>query len=73
MTLRISYAAACGGLGGALIGISVCILKDMSWVDAVFRVFVLSASAAWMGMLLAWLNLMLSPVDDVQQDEDHSQ
>lgn len=72
MSLRVSYAAASGALSGALIGVAVCILRDVAWVDAVFRVFVLAASAAWMGMLLAWLNQMLTPVDKESSEEGRS-
>jgi len=72
VSLRVSYAAASGALSGALIGVAVCILRDVAWVDAVFRVFVLAASAAWMGMLLAWLNQMLTPVDKESSEEGRS-
>jgi len=72
MSLKVSYAAACGGLSGALIGLAICIVQDIEWHDAVFRVAVLAVSAAWMGMLLAWLNLMLSPQEDAPHDEGHA-
>ncbi len=56
MSLKVSYAAACGGLAGALVGVAICIVQGISWHDTILRVFVLGAAAAWMGMLLAWLN-----------------
>jgi len=70
MSLKVSYAAACGGLTGGLVGLAICIVQDVTWHDAVIRVVVLSGSAAWMGMLLAGLNLMLSPQDQVSHDEE---
>ncbi|MDQ6994992.1 MAG: hypothetical protein Q9M18_05295 [Mariprofundaceae bacterium] len=69
MSLKISYAAACGGLAGALVGLAICIVQSVAWQDAIVRIFVLAAAAAWMGMLLAWLNLMLSPQESVENDE----
>jgi len=70
MSLKVSYAAACGGLAGALVGLAICIVQNVAWNDAVFRVFILGVSAAWMGMLLAWLNVMLTPQDDSSRDEE---
>jgi len=73
MSLKVSYAAACGGLMGALVGLAICIVQNVAWQDAVLRIFVLAISAAWMGMLLAWLNMMLSPQDDGSQDDSHGE
>jgi len=72
MSLKISYAAACGGLAGGLVGLAVCIVQSVAWQDAVFRIAVLAVGAAWMGMLLAWLNLMLTPQEKVEHDEKSS-
>jgi len=59
--MRTSYAAASGAFAGVLIGISICLIQEISLADSVFRCFVLGASGAWMGMLLAWLDQMLTP------------
>ncbi|MDQ6974786.1 MAG: hypothetical protein Q9M10_07850 [Mariprofundaceae bacterium] len=72
MSLKISYAAASGGLAGALVGLAICIVQSVAWQDAVFRIFVLTVGAAWMGMLLAWLNIMLTPQKKVDHDENAS-
>jgi len=64
MSMKATHAAASGALAGILIGVSICILRNISLEDSVFRVFVLGASGAWMGMLLAWLNQMLTPKSD---------
>ncbi len=59
--MRTSYAAASGAFAGVLIGISICLIQEISLPDTVFRCFVLGASGAWMGMLFAWLDQMLTP------------
>jgi len=59
--MRTSYAATTGAFAGALIGIVICLIQEISWLDSIFRCFVLGASGAWMGMLLAWLDQMLTP------------
>jgi len=61
--IRTSYAAASGAFAGVLIGISICLIQEISLPDTVFRCFVLGASGAWMGMLFAWLDQMLTPKD----------
>ncbi|MDX8398024.1 MAG: hypothetical protein R8K49_06865 [Mariprofundaceae bacterium] len=69
--MRATYAAASGALAGALIGIIICALRGISLEDTVFRVFVLAASGAWMGMLLAWLNHMLTPpVPEIKPEDE---
>ncbi|PCI45714.1 MAG: hypothetical protein COB41_00890 [Proteobacteria bacterium] len=59
--MRTSYAAASGAFAGVLIGIAICLMQEISLPDSIFRCFVLGASGAWMGMLLAWLDQMLTP------------
>ncbi len=68
--MRTSYAAAIGAFAGALIGISICLIQEISWLDSIFRSFVLGASGAWMGMLLAWLDQMLTPSKKDGSDEN---
>jgi len=66
--MKLSYAASCGALLGALVGIAICILCNISWLDSLYRIGVLAFGAAWMGMLLAFLGQLLSP----KQGEHHS-
>jgi len=67
--IRTSYAAASGAFAGVLIGISICLIQEITLYDAVFRCFILSASGAWMGMLFAWLDQMLTPKDKNNSDD----
>jgi len=75
--MRTSYAAASGAFAGVLIGIAICLMQEISLADSAFRCFVLGASGAWMGMLLAWLDQMLTPKskanagDDVKNHRGH--
>jgi len=62
--MKLSYAASCGALLGALVGLAICILCNISWQDSVYRIAVLAFGAAWMGMLLALLGQLLSPKTD---------
>ncbi len=59
--IRTSYAAASGAFAGVLIGVAICLIQEVSLPDSMFRCFVLGASGAWMGMLFAWLDQMLTP------------
>jgi len=59
--IRVSSAAASGAFAGVLIGVSICLIQEISLPDSVFRCFVLGASGAWMGMLFACLDQMLTP------------
>jgi len=68
--IRTSYAAASGAFAGVLIGISICLVQEISLPDSVFRCFVLGASGAWMGMLFAWLDQMLTPQDKDNTDDN---
>jgi len=61
--MRTTYAAASGALAGVLIGVSICLIQEITLADSVFRTFILGASGAWMGMLFAWLDQMLTPSD----------
>jgi len=68
--MRTSYAAASGAFAGVLIGIAICLMQEISLSDSVFRCFVLGASGAWMGMLLAWLDQMLTPQNKANAGDD---
>ena len=73
MSVKVSHAAAGGALGGALLGWAMCIIRGVAWDDALMRVLVLAISTGWMAMLLAYLNLMLTPeVQEVHDEESLS-
>jgi len=59
--IRTSYAAASGAFAGVLIGVAICLIQEISLPESAFRCFILGASGAWMGMLFAWLDQMLTP------------
>ncbi|MBL4759990.1 MAG: hypothetical protein JKY80_03940 [Mariprofundaceae bacterium] len=68
--IRTSCAAASGAFAGVLIGMSICLIQEISLQDSVFRCFVLGASGAWMGMLFAWLDQMLTPRNKDNTDDN---
>jgi uncharacterized membrane protein YjfL (UPF0719 family) len=68
--IQTSYAAACGAFAGVLIGIAICLVQEISLADSAFRCFILGASGAWMGMLLAWLDQMLTPQSKKNAGDD---
>ena len=73
MNVKVSHAAACGALGGVLLGWAMCIIRGVAWDDALMRVLVLAVSTGWMAMLLAYLNVMLTPeVQEVHDEESAS-
>ena len=65
--MKVSYAASCGALTGILVAIAICMLRDMSLQDTCIRMAVLGGGGAWMGMLLAWLNQILTPKQEQQR------
>jgi hypothetical protein len=54
------HAAACGISIGLLTGIAIAMCLNLDVVDAAYRITVLAACGAWMGILLASLNDLLS-------------
>jgi len=68
--IQTSYAAASGAFAGVLIGIAICLVQEISLADSAFRSFILGASGAWMGMLLAWLDQMLTPQSKKNAGDD---
>ncbi len=55
------YAAICGACTGLLAGFAISMLLNLGVSDAVYRIIVLTISGAWMGILLAWLDHLLTP------------
>ena len=53
------HAALTGSLTGLLFGLAVCLIQNIPISDALLRMLTLSFAGAWMGVLLAWLNLLL--------------
>ena len=61
--MRVKHAAIAGSSIGILSGIAICTLIDASLSDALFRISILAIGGAWMGMMLAWLDDLLTPND----------
>jgi len=55
------HAAACGISIGLLTGIAIAMCLNLEVADAAYRIIVLAACGAWMGILLACLNDLLLP------------
>lgn len=53
------HAALTGSLTGMLFGLAICLIQNIPISDALFRILILTFAGAWMGVLLAWLNLLL--------------
>jgi len=54
-----TQAALSGAMTGLLFGLFICLVRDIPVADSLFRIGVLTAAGAWMGVLLAWLNALL--------------
>jgi len=57
--LKPVHAALTGSLTGLLFGLAICLIQNIPVTDALFRILVLTFAGAWMGVMLAWLNLLL--------------
>jgi len=66
------HAALAGSLTGMLLALAVCLIRNIPLVDALFRVMILAFACAWMGVLLAWLNLMLPTRDEKNPKQQDS-
>jgi hypothetical protein len=67
--MQVKHAAIAGLSIGLLSGTAICIVIGTTFSDALFRIFILSIGGAWMGILLAWLNDLLTP--ETRQDMSH--
>jgi len=61
--MQVKHAAIAGTSVGILSGIAICTIIDASLSDAIFRISILAIGGAWMGMMLAWLDDLLTPND----------
>ncbi len=66
--MKTTHAALSGAMTGLLFGLFICLVRDIPVADSLFRIGVLSAAGAWMGVLLAWLNELLPE----RLDNEHS-
>lgn len=59
--MPMHLASLYGACLGLLAGIVIALLFDLDMADSIYRTSILSVCGAWMGLLLAWLNTLLSP------------
>jgi len=64
------HAGLAGMLTGLLFGYAICLIQNIPIGDALFRIFILMSSGAWMGVLLAWLNRLLP--SKVENQSEHT-
>lgn len=57
--MKPAHAATSGALTGVLLGAAICLIQSIPVADSLFRIFILTFTGAWMGILLAWLNKLL--------------
>ena len=57
--MTLPQATTSGAVIGAALGFAVCIIKDISMIDMLFRISILTIGGGWIGFLLAWLNMIL--------------
>ena len=63
-SMQVKHAAITGSSIGVLSGFAICTMIDASLSDTLFRVSILAIGGAWMGMMMAWLDDLLTPNDD---------
>lgn len=59
--MQTRHAAIAGASIGLLAGCAICLIIGASFSDTLFRVSILVIGGAWMGVILAWLNQLLTP------------
>jgi len=69
--MQTKHAAVAGASIGLLAGVAICLIIGTSLSDALFRISVLVIGGAWMGVLLAWLNVLLSPKENGHLPNGH--
>ena len=57
--MTLMQASSSGALAGAGLALAVCMVNAIGLEDTLFRMFILAIGGAWIGFLLAWLNLIL--------------
>jgi len=75
--MKVSQASISGAATGFLFGCAICLVQEISIIDSIFRIFVLTVAGAWMGVLLVWLDQLLPlssrQADQVGENQDLSQ
>ncbi|MDX8384374.1 MAG: hypothetical protein R8M45_09850 [Ghiorsea sp.] len=66
--MHLSHATMLGAISGACLGFAICMFNDITLVDTLFRMVVLSIGGAWIGFLLAWLNIILPPAEHQEHE-----
>ena len=69
--MQVKHAAIAGTSVGILSGIAICTIIDASLSDAIFRISILAIGGAWMGMMLVWLDDLLTPNDQGRDSHGH--
>jgi len=70
--MKPAHAAISGALTGLLLGIAICLIQAIPVADALLRIAILSFAGAWMGLLLAWLNLLLPNKSEQHNEQQDS-
>ncbi|OIQ03773.1 MAG: hypothetical protein AUK36_01640 [Zetaproteobacteria bacterium CG2_30_59_37] len=58
--MPMHLASLYGACLGLLAGVVITLLFNLEMADSVYRTGLLTVCGAWMGLLLAWLNTLLS-------------
>ncbi len=61
--MNIYHAMAAGAVSGACLSFAMCLIKDLTLADTIYRMFIVGLGGAWVGFLLAWLNMILPQAD----------
>ena len=65
--MSLLHSTMTGAVAGACLAFSVCMIKDISLADSLFRMFILALGGAWIGFLLSWLNMILPRANQRQE------
>lgn len=65
--VSLLHSTVTGAVAGASMAFAVCMLKDISLADTLFRMFILAIGGAWIGFLLSWLNMILPKAKHPQE------
>ncbi len=70
--MNLYYSLVTGAVAGACVAFSVCMIKDLTIADTLYRMFIVGIGGAWIGFLLSWLNMILPRLDKHQnQQREH--
>ncbi|MDX8380608.1 MAG: hypothetical protein R8M14_00685 [Ghiorsea sp.] len=70
--MNLYHAIFTGAVAGCCFAFAVCMIKDLSFIDTAYRMFILGFGGAWVGFLLSWLNLIL-PKNNQQPNRRQNQ